>query len=59
MLLGNGHIFKALGKALGKFIHPRAIAHSWGNTHQAIILLGHIAEPVTKDLLILGLSLGL
>ena len=54
MLFGNGHIFKAVREALGKIIHTRALTHSRGNAHQSLVFFGHITEPVTKNLLVLG-----
>ena len=50
MLLGDAHVVVAAGKALVELHHARAFAHGRCDAHQALILCGHVAQPLTEDL---------
>jgi hypothetical protein len=50
MLLGNADVVIAVGKTLVKLDHARAFAHGRRDTHQARVLLSHVAQPAAKDL---------
>ena len=50
MLLGNAHIKVTVGEALVKLHHARALAHGRCDAHQQWVVLGHVTQPLTKDL---------
>ena len=50
MLLGNTHVKVAGGETAVELHHARALAHGRRDAHQARIVLGHVAQPLTKHL---------
>ena len=50
MLLGDAHVVVAVGKALFKLDHARALAHGRGDAHQARVLRRHVAQPLAEHL---------
>ena len=50
MLLGNAHVVIAVREAPMKLHHARAFAHRRGDAHQALVLRGHVAQPLAKHL---------
>ncbi len=54
MLLGNRHIMEAIREAARELHHPGAFAHCRGDADQPLLPLGHVTEPVTEYLLVLG-----
>ena len=54
VLFGDGDIVVALGKALGKLHHAGALAHGGRDTDEPLVRLGHVAEPLTENVLVFG-----
>ena len=50
MLLGNAHIVVTVWKTAVKLHHARALAHGRGDADQALVLHGHVAQPLAKHL---------
>ena len=50
MLLGNADVVIAVRKAPVKLDHARAFAHGGRDGHQALVVLGHVTQPLPKHL---------
>ena len=50
VLLGNADVVIAIGKALMKFHHARALAHGRRDADQAFVVHRHVAQPAAEDL---------
>ena len=50
VLFGNASVVIALRKSAVKLHHARAFAHGGCDAHQPWVLLGHVAQPLTKHL---------
>ena len=50
MLLCNADVVVPRGKALLELDHARTFAHGGRDAHQAIVLLGHVAQPLAEHL---------
>jgi hypothetical protein len=48
MLLGDADVEVALGEALVELDHARALAHRRRDADQALVLLGHVAQPLAE-----------
>ena len=49
MLFGNGDIEVAFWVLLGKLDQARTLAHGGGDAQEAVVLPGHVAQPVAED----------
>ena len=56
VLFGNAHVKVAARKTLVKFDHARAFSHGGGDGHQTRVSLGHVAQPLAKNMHEAGLA---